>query len=128
MSLQVGADASGAWKKKTRLGFGLGHGGSVRPSPNHGLSTDRPTFSHERHVDLEKTLLNDDAATPMDSEEQPKDLDQDLDLDDEDAMFNWDSEQSLLYDLMDEGYESFFFDLMLYSHRSSGFSTSLSPI
>jgi hypothetical protein len=92
-------------------------------------------------VDLEKTLLNDDAG-PMDydggdgSEGERKDVEMhDDDDDDEHSMFNWDSEQSLLRDLMDEGYDLFLYLLPLprapsnrYSHRCSGFSTSLSNV
>ncbi|TEB25949.1 hypothetical protein FA13DRAFT_1122505 [Coprinellus micaceus] len=136
-------NASGGWAKKTRRGLvGNRRGGST----NHGVST---TLSHERqaHVDLEKTLLNDDAG-PMDYDDgdgsgdvdvERRDVEMHEDEDDEHSMFNWDSEQSLLRDLMDEGYDLFFSSIYLlplprrapsnrYPHRCSGFSTPLNNV
>lgn len=73
----------------------VGNARSLGHHSNHGISISRPRFSHEHHAD-EKTLLND-------SEMHDPDDGTATDHDD-DMLFNWDSEQSLLHDLMDEGY------------------------
>lgn len=97
------ASADVAWARQARPY--LAH--TLKPkSLHHGSSISHPRFSHDVHVD-DKTLVNDTIEQLDQMGNKPDDYEaSDSGGGDVDMLFSWDSEQSLLRDLMDEGYAS----------------------